>query len=138
MIKTTYTVRILTVIFLLLFTRTVFSQEIVINEYFNSDDQRDEWTELVVVKDNLDLRGWFLGDNNTGTSSWQPKIEFKDHPLWNNLRAGTVIVIDHAANDTECGNNNDSDKSDGFIRVCCRNTTYFTGGTSNTLFIAGQ
>ena len=136
MIKTTHTVRNLTVIFLLLFTRTVFSQEIVINEYFNTPSQSDEWTELVVVKDNLDLRGWFLGDNNTGTSSWQPKIKFKDHPLWNNLRAGTVIVIDHATNVTECGNNTDSDKIDGFIRVCCRNTTYFTGGTGNTLFIA--
>ena len=90
MIKTTHTIRILTVLFLCLFTRTAYSQEIVVNEYFNAASQSDEWTELIVVKDNLDLRGWFLGDNNAGTSSWQPKLKFENHPIWNNLRAGEM------------------------------------------------
>jgi hypothetical protein len=136
MIKTTHTIRILTVLFLCLFTRTACSQEIVVNEYFNAASQSDEWTELIVVKDNLDLRGWFLGDNNAGTSSWQPKLEFENHPLWNNLRAGTVIIIDHGANNSECDDVTDTDKSDGFIRVCCRNTIYFSGGSTTTLFLA--
>ncbi len=110
--------------------------EIVVNEYYNSASQNDEWTELVVVKDNLSLVGYFIGDNNAGTSSWQPKIEFKDVALWKNLRAGTVIIIDHASNLANCDDITDSDKSDGFIRVCCRNTTFFSGGSATTLFLA--
>lgn len=121
--------------FLCQVTRT-FAQDIVINEYFNTAGQNDEWVELVVVKDNLDLTGWYLGDNNAGTSNWQPKLQFKNHPLWKNLRAGTIIQIDHAANFGGCNDPVDVDKSDGFIRVCCRNTTYFDGGSTTTLFLA--
>ena len=121
------------------FCGQVFSQEIVVNEYFNGGGQSQEWTELVVVKDDLDLRGWFLGDNNTGTSSWQPKIQFANHALWNHLRAGTIILVNHAANTGECASQpQDFDKADGYIRVCCRNSTYFEGGTSNTLFLADE
>jgi len=112
------------------------SPEIVVNEYYNTSSQNDEWTELVVVKDNLSLVGWFIGDNNKDTDSWQPKIKFKDIALWKNLRAGTIILIDHASNVDNCNDITDVDKSDGFIRVCCRNSTYFTGGSNSTLFLA--
>lgn len=113
-----------------------YSQEIVVNEYFNAASQNDEWTELVVVKDDLSLVGWYLGDNNEATSSWQPKLRFKNHPLWQHLRAGTIIIIDHAANAAGCDDQTDVEKNDGFIRVCCRNTTYFEGGATTTLFLA--
>lgn len=33
------------------------SQDIVINEYFNDASQNSEWTQLVVLKDDFDLRG---------------------------------------------------------------------------------
>lgn len=122
-------------VWILLYSST-HAQEVVINEYYNSAGQNDEWTELVVVKDNLDLSGWFIGDNNAATSNWQPKIRFKNVPLWKNLRAGTIIQIDHAANVGGCDDPTDVDKSDGFIRVCCRNTLYFEGGSSTTLFLA--
>jgi hypothetical protein len=114
----------------------VFAQEIVVSEYYNATAQNDEWTELVVVKDNLDLRGWYLGDNNAGTSSWQPKIRFSNHPLWQHLRAGTIIQIDHAANEAGCDDVTDTTARDGFIRICCRNATYFEGGSTTTLFLA--
>jgi hypothetical protein len=124
-------------LFLVLFlTLQLKGQEIVVNEYYNTASQNDEWTELVVIKDDLNLVGWFFGDNNTGTSSWQPKIKFKNHPLWQHLRAGTIITIDHASNLANCDDLTDVDKSDGYIRVCCRNTTYFEGGSTNTLFLA--
>lgn len=112
------------------------AQDVVVNEYYNTATQGDEWTELIVVKDNLDLTGWFFGDNNQGTNSWQTKLTFKNHNLWKNLRAGTIITIDHGADDTECDDTYDYDKSDGYIRVCCRNTTYFSGGSTTTLFLA--
>jgi hypothetical protein len=117
------------------------AQEIVINEYYNSSSQNDEWTELVVVKDDLDLRGWFLGDNNAATNSWQPKIQFNpSNSFWNHLRAGTIIVLDHASGTDESNCNDaqkyDYDKSDGFIRICVRNPDYFLGGSTTTLFLA--
>lgn len=117
------------------------AQEIVVNEYWNPSSQNDEWTELLVVKDDLDLRGWYIGDNNAATSSWQPKIRFKaSNPFWNHLRAGTIIVLDHASgtDDSNCNDapKYDYDKSDGFIRICVRNPDYFEGGSSTTLFLA--
>jgi hypothetical protein len=120
----------------LLFPYLLQAQEIVVNEYYNTASQNDEWTELVVVKDDLNLVGWYLGDNNAATTSWQPKIKFKNHPLWQHLRAGTIITIDHASNSANCDDAEDTDKSDGYIRVCCRNSTYFEGGSTTTLFLA--
>jgi hypothetical protein len=115
-------------------------QEIVINEYFNAASQNDEWTELVVVKDSLSLVGYFLGDNNATTSTWQPKIRFKDIPLWRNLRSGTIIIIDHASNSGNCNeaSSYDYDNMDGFIRLCSKNSNYFEGGIEFTLFLASQ
>ncbi len=129
---------ILNLFLLTLLPGLLMGQEIVVNEYFNSASQNDEWTELVVVKDNLSLVGWFIGDNNAGTTSWQPKIKFKNHPLWQHLRAGTIITIDHASNNSNCNDPEDTDKSDGYIRVCCRNSTYFEGGSTTTLFLADE
>ena len=119
----------------------VQAQEMVVNEYYNAASQSDEWTELVVVKDDLDLRGWYLGDNNASTSSWQPKIQFNpSNPFWNHMRAGTVIILDHATgtDETNCddGAKYDYDKSDGFVRICVRNPDYFLGGSTTTLFLA--
>ena len=124
-----------------LFSGKISAQEIVVNEYYNASAQSDEWTELVVVKDDLDLRGWYMGDNNAATNSWQPKIRFSTSAsLWNHLRAGTVIIIDHATG-TDASNCDDVtkydyDKSDGFLRVCCRNPDYFEGGSTTTLYLA--
>jgi len=130
-------IRILFVLALsIAWSKVATAQEIVVNEYYNTSSQNEEWTELVVVKDNLNLSGWFLGDNNAGTSNWQAKIEFKNVPLWKNLRSGTIIIIDHASNLSNCDDATDVDKSDGFIRVCCRNQTFFSGGSTTTLFLA--
>ena len=113
---------------------------IIINELHNEGSQADEWTELIVVQDNLDLRGWYIGDNNAATNSWQPKLKFSNDPLWNHLRRGTYIILEHAANVNECRSVSlqDVDKSDGFISVCVRNTTMFDGGTATTMFLASD
>lgn len=66
-----------------------------------------DWLELVVVVDHLDIRGWKLQVaelGNTGTTNgqnlWQgnPNVEqgiitFTDHPVWADLRAGTILTI---------------------------------------------
>lgn len=113
----------------------LFGQSVVINSYANYNSPNDEWTELLIAEDNVDLRGWTLRDNNAAQESWQEPIIFNNIPLWNNLRRGTIIVINHrAAGSLET----DNIKSDGFIRVNANDPLYFTGGffPNNTLNIA--
>lgn len=108
--------------------------DVIINEIHNQTNQNLEWTEILVVKDNISLAGFYFGDNNGVTNSWQPKIRFTNNVLWQRLRAGTYIIINHANSTANCGEQRqDFDKSDGFIRVCSKNTTYFSGGTGNSL-----
>lgn len=108
---------------------------IVINSYFNAGSPNDEWTELVVVQDNLDLRGWNLRDNNATQDSWQEPIFFKNTPFWQNLRKGTIIIINHRSGSLPF----DDLKADGFIRVSADDSRFFSGGSfpNSTLSIAG-
>jgi|GEM_PF-1269656 len=105
-----------------------------VNELYNSNTQGDEWTEIVVIKDDLDLRGYYLGDNNAGTDAWQPKLQFKNIPLWQHLRAGTYIIVSHAKTQADCDAfAEDTDAADGRLKVCSFvvNSPYFEGGASS-------
>jgi gliding motility-associated-like protein len=121
--------------FILIAVLRVHSQAIVVNSYFNAISPNEEWTELVVVADNLDLRGWSLRDNNSNQNSWQDEIVFNNISFWNNLRAGTIIVINHRL---EGSLETNIDKTDGFIRVDANDPSYFSGGNfpNNTLNVA--
>jgi len=68
-------------------SETEVAGEILINEIWRGDDE-DGWIELLVIADGLDLRGYRIGglDNDSG-------VIFSDDPLWNNLAAGTVILL---------------------------------------------
>ncbi|MCX7908376.1 MAG: hypothetical protein N2560_02520 [Ignavibacteria bacterium] len=103
-----------------------YSQKVVVSEYYNvSGDPLGEWTELLVVEDNVDLVGFTLRDNAGSTpppSQWTGGIRFKNHPLWRNLRAGTIIVINHRYSAYQSV---DVDKSDGYIEIDAENETYF-------------
>lgn len=108
-----------------LFQSILICQSVVISEYFNSNIIRNEWTELFVIDDNLNLAGFTLRDNagSSGTpDSWQGGIRFKNHPLWNNIRAGTIIVINHRRNTAF---NIDADKKDGYIELDAENAEFF-------------
>jgi len=129
----------------ILFTHHLFAQsaaqpmEVIVNEIYNDASQNLEWTEILVVKDNVSLAGFHFSDNNAATDSWQPKIRFTNNVLWQRLRAGTYIIINHAGSTANCNSQpEDIDKSDGFIRVCSKNTSYFSGGSATTLNIAGD
>lgn len=92
--------KILNIFLGLLFVNFVlFAQKVVVSEYYNvTGDPLGEWTELLVIEDNVDLVGFTLRDNAGSTpppSQWTGGIRFKNHPLWRNLRAGTIIVINH-------------------------------------------
>lgn len=109
------------------------SQSVVINGYFNDSSPNNEWTEILVITDNTDMRNWTLRDNNTAQTGWQTPITFNNIALWNNLRAGTCIIIWHR---TPNGIT-DVNINDGYVEVTAFDPSYFSGGNGNTLDIAG-
>jgi hypothetical protein len=100
------------------------AQEMVVSEYLNMVDPTLEWTELLVVADNLNAVGWIVTDNNTGQITRQGGPQFKDIPLWRNLRAGTIIVLWHRA--FPAGFVQDDDPADGYLELSARDSRYFT------------
>jgi hypothetical protein len=101
-----------------------FAQDMVVSEYYNIQDENGEWTEVVVVKDNLNAVGYVVFDANTGQVARMGGPKFKDIPLWRNLRAGTIIVIWHRA--IPAGVKKDVDPRDGYLEVSSRDVDLFT------------
>jgi archaellum component FlaG (FlaF/FlaG flagellin family) len=112
--------------FILLVSYNIYAQKIVVSEYYNvTGDPQGEWTELLVVDDNIDIVGYTLRDNSGSTpppSQWTGGVRFKDHPLWRHLRAGTIIVINHRYSPYQSV---DVDKRDGYIEIDAENEEYF-------------
>ena len=107
-------------------SNNLYSQSIVVSEYFNATTADDEWIELVVIKDGLNIVGFSVRDNVENSSDlgnpnkWMGGVMFRDNALWRNLRAGTVIVINSRGTDAV-----DTDPSDGYIEIDAENFTYF-------------
>ena len=54
---------ILISLWLILCISPMSAQDVVISEYLNDVAPSIEWTEILVVKDNMDLRGYIVTDN---------------------------------------------------------------------------
>jgi DNA/RNA endonuclease G (NUC1) len=102
------------------------SPTIVVNKYHDSSIDR---VELLVIGDNIDgppvdLRGMIIKDFNAGMASdTGGKYVFNNHPLWANVRAGTLIVLaagNTATEDFVAGS------EDFLLQVNLANPTYFT------------
>lgn len=117
--------RLLFFLGLLLISSTSFAQTIFVNEYFNNSNKETEWVELVTTED-IDLRGFKLRDH-TGSGNTSSPLVFESVGLWENVPAGTIVVI-IGANISEA---EDFDASDGLIVVKATNTTYLTGNQFN-------
>ncbi len=107
----------------------VFAQQIVVSEYFNSSDPRNEWVELLVIEDNVDLRNFSLRDNNSATNSWQDEITFTNISFWNNMRRGTIIIIWnrlYSSSSPTTARSLELQKEDGYIELSAQSTTYFS------------
>ncbi len=106
------------------------AQPIVVSEYRNASGPAGEWTELLVVADNVDLRGYVLTDNNAGQTARQGGVRFANIPLWRHVRRGTVIVVHHRNTATV-----DTNAADGFLLLrAIDTTTYFEAVRYNTNF----
>ena len=105
----------------LLFVTYLHPQSIIINEIYNSSAS-DEWIELLVLQDSLDLRNWDVRDFSSSGAAQQP-LSFTSNSLWSSLRKGTVIVVARSENAfTE-----DLDPSDYLIVVKSNNALYLSG-----------
>lgn len=107
---------------------------VVVSSYFNGADTRDEWTELLVTSDNVDLRGFSIRDNNNDQNSWQPYVTFKNIDFWNHLRAGTIIKLWHRPVNSsgEPHASLDASKADGYLELVLNDANYFEGGSFGT------
>lgn len=101
--------------------QNINSQPIIINELYNSGGN-DEWIELLVLEEGLDIRNWSIRDFSSSGVAQQP-LNFTNNELWNNLKKGTLIVIARAENAfTE-----DLDASDYNLTVKTNNSLYLSG-----------
>ncbi|MES2765105.1 MAG: choice-of-anchor D domain-containing protein [Bacteroidota bacterium] len=96
--------------------------DIVINEYFNESTFTQEWTELVVTRDISSMAGFVFTDNNVGQITWQGGVTFKNIPLWQNVKEGTIIIIWHRNNSSMI---RDISAADGYIEVSRDDRTVF-------------
>ena len=137
--------RVILIILLSNLPRLIFGQVVVISEYLNETDTRDEWIELLITQDQTSLVGFTLRDNNATQTNWQDSIIFANHSLWTNLRLGTIIVIwNRFISSTSSLNPVDTNGTDGYIEVNAQLSRLFSGGSfgsspswsGNTLSIA--
>ncbi|HPM92860.1 MAG TPA: hypothetical protein PKZ74_08620, partial [Bacteroidales bacterium] len=105
------------VLAVLLTANSALGQSVVVSSYFNASDPRDEWSELLVIGDNLNINNYTFRDNNSSQSNWQPLITFSN-TIWSNLRPGTVVIVWHRLRGTNGAlHPKDMDVSDGYLEV---------------------
>ncbi|HRQ54348.1 MAG: T9SS type A sorting domain-containing protein [Ignavibacteriaceae bacterium] len=112
----------------LLLSGSLSAQSVIINEVYNSSGN-DEWIELLVVQDSVDLRNWDIRDFSISGTAQQPLV-FSNQSLWSNLKKGTVLIVAKAENSFS----EDLDPSDYLLIVKSNNALYFSG---NAFSIAG-
>ena len=115
--------------FSILLAGFLFPQSIIINEIYNSSGN-DEWIEILVVQDSLDLRNYDLRDFNSSGVAQSP-LAFTNNALWSNLKKGTVIVVARPENSFS----EDLDPSDYLLIIKSSNLLYFSG---NVFLFAGS
>jgi hypothetical protein len=102
----------------------VFAQPVVVSEYYN-DNPPQEWTEILVLEDNLDLRGWVVTDNNASQTARQGGVRFKSIPYWQHVRAGTIIGIWHRDYISNSPQDFDTSMADGRVMLAKNDTRFF-------------
>jgi len=112
-----------------LLTVGIKAQSVIINEIYNSSAS-DEWIELLVVQDALDMRGFSIRDfSSSGTA--QAPLNLTSNALWSSIRKGTIIVVARPENTFA----EDLDASDNVMVIKTSNSLYCTG---NPFVIAGS
>lgn len=113
---------LLIVIALLISAFPSIAQDIVVSDYYNvgGNPPVGEWIELLVIKDSLNLTGYMVRDNAGTSKQWQGGVRFKNHPMWQHLRAGTIIVIKSRGSEAVI-----SKARAGYIEIGAENPIFF-------------
>ncbi len=93
----------------------------IINEWSQGSDGSKEWVEIVVVNGPVDMRGWDLGDSSAGD------LAFSDNALWENVPAGSLIVIYNGSDPAAELPPDDTDLTDYGVVIPHNNAAYFSG-----------
>jgi predicted extracellular nuclease len=99
--------------------------DVVVNKYFNSGTATGDVIELLVIQNNLDMRGMIIKDfSSSMANDGGGKFTFTTNALWSSVRSGTLIVLrnDNSAADTTVGG------ADYNLDIGMTNTIYFTSG----------
>lgn len=125
--KTSNFPQTLTTIYSTLGSPDTVQASVVINEYMNGSATSAEWVELLVLEDNLDMRGMVLRDYSGSGSVQTSPLVFSDDSLWSSIPHGTFIVV--------LGNGNSTPEDlfidDKKLMVNSSNALYFSGTSFN-------
>jgi hypothetical protein len=119
--------------FLFVLTINVKSQSVVVNKMFNGSTPAADVIELIVITNNLDMRGMIIKDYSSSMANdGGGKFTFTSNALWSSVPSGTLITLRNDATfaDVTVG----SGSNDFLVDVGLTNATYFTA--SGTLDIA--
>lgn len=117
-------------VFLFAAAAPLSAQSVVINKYFNagsSGASAGDALELLVIQNNLDLRGMIVKDFTGNMSADNGgKFTFTSNALWSSVQAGTLITLrnDASASDTVAGG------GDYTLDLGLKNAAYFTASNA--------
>ncbi len=132
--------------FLFMLTTMVLPQnpnDVIINEYNddggatgtkNGIDMSQEWVEILVVNGPVDLRNWYITDEEwsvLSTSSYEGKLQIADSASFASVATGTYVVI------IKGSGTDDTDASDGNLVLYSDNANISSKG-SFSLALAGD
>lgn len=105
-------------------TASSYGQSVIVNEMSQGSAGAEEWVELLVVDDGVNMQGWELGDTDDG--AWNSIVEFTTASEWASVAAGTLIVIYNGGDVDGTIPGADTDFSDNVVIIPHDNTTFFT------------
>ena len=113
--------------FLLVFSSAsalVSAQKIVVSEYRNDVSQDAEFTEILVIEDDVDLRGMMVVDNRGDGDRQQSGPQFKDLEKFAHVRAGTIFLLWHGSRSSR-QIDEDTSLADGYMEVSQSDGRFF-------------
>lgn len=100
-------------------TESTLSRSAMIQE-FSQGTGTAEWVEILTLKQGS-FRNWSLSDNSAS------RLRFAATTAWDNIPAGTLIVIYNGTDKDTLLGADDSDPSDGKMILSSANTSFFSG-----------
>ena len=102
-------------------TTASFTRAAIINE-FSQGTGTSEWVEILTLQTGS-FRKWKFDDSTSDASV----VTFADNAVWDNIPAGTRIVIYNGSSRDSFLPADDTDASDGTLVIASNNSTYFSG-----------